>query len=267
MHEAVKALKRAWAGPLAQTPRPWLNPDRNMMVLWSAKSACTTSFVWFLNSIGWLEDFRRSRSYAHRFRRDIYEKSDLVRRGRAKLIDDYTILHIIRDPYTRAVSSYRQALKFGFADRGSYSLPGSPLDRNAGFSFTEFLDVLGEVDLTRGNVHWKLQVHPVEALRRPERVINISRQDLFEELTRVEEEFGLPHTDCASLDWLHRQEARRKSRPDAAASGDSSDVPFTRADAEGQRPWPDYQRFLTPAVRRRIERLYARDFEAFAAHL
>ena len=148
-------------------------------------------------------------------------------------------------------------------------LKASPaaLDPKAGFSFLQFLDYLASLDLDTANPHLQAQRHVVETLRRPDFVINISKQDLFEELNRVEDAFGLHRTDFHDLRWLHEREAGRKAQPGAFAREAADEFPFDKNAAFGLKPWPDYEQLLTPRARARIEALYARDFEAYAPYL
>ncbi|HEX9905238.1 MAG TPA: sulfotransferase family 2 domain-containing protein [Propylenella sp.] len=265
--DAADWFRRLWADRLLEPPVPFLNPERSLLVIWSAKCACTVVYVWYLQSVGQLEAFRRSGLSAHAFRGQRYAKSDLFRRGKARMLDDYRIVHVIRDPCLRAVSAYRHELATGYADKRFSAAGLGPMDHNSGFSFSRYLEYLETVDLSRANVHHKQQFHPVEKVKAADRVINISRQDLFTELNRLESEHGMPRTDFTALDWLHRKEDARRARTVSFARGGVADLPFDAAAARGRAPWPDYEQFLGPSVRRRIERLYATDFEAFGEHL
>ena len=249
---------------IMQEPRVLLNPDHRMMVVWSPKSACTTVFVWFANTIGKIEDMKGYK-WPHEYRSEAYYKSDLHLRGLKLAPRNYRIVRVIRDPYFRAASIYRHALKTRL-DEDHLKAASPPLDRRTGFSFMQFLDYIETLQLDSANVHIRPQFHPVEAELRPEFVINISRQDLFTELNKVEEAFALPRTDFHSLNWLHR-EADRKAKPGAFGGNEADVVPFDRLAARGQKPWPTYEQLLTPRARARIETLYARDFEAYADHL
>jgi hypothetical protein len=252
-------------GLMRAGPQPLLNPDNGMMVVWSPKSACTTVFVWFAGTIGRLDEARASAD-VHRYRTDVYYSSDLYRRGLDHRLGDYRIVRVIRDPYARAASIYRHALRTRLVDR-RFKAASAMLDRRKGFSFLQFLDYVGTLRPRAAGAHLRPQFHPIETALRPEIVINISRQDLFAELNGVEDAFGLPRTDFRDLEWLLRREARRKAKEGAFKGEAADDVLFDADAARGLKPWPDYGQLLTPRARARIETLYARDFEAYAAHL
>lgn len=271
MNVFEKVLPPRWrakrSGLYGVKPRALLHPDARLLVLWSAKSACTTTFVWFARVSGQLEALRASGKKPHKFRAQDYYGSELHRRGLEIPLGEYRIVQIIRDPYSRAVSSYRHALNTGYEDERLASSAVGPLDRWRGFSFSRFLDYLETLDLDEANPHHKPQWHPIDADRVPDRIINISRQNLFAELNGAEAEFGLPHTPFDELDWLHAFEGKRKAKEVPFDGADVPDTPFDEMAARGDKPWPKYGQFLTEPIRRRIETLYARDFEGFAGYL
>ena len=161
-------LRRPLTNALLEPPQPWLNPDRSLLVVWSAKSASSLTFIWYLATVGLLDDYRASGMSSHEYRGKRLARSDVVQRGRSKLLDDYWIVHILRDPYLRAVSSYRHALATGYADKRIGPRSGGSLDRKEGFSFARYLDYLETIDLRGANVHHRLQLHRVERIKPPD---------------------------------------------------------------------------------------------------
>jgi hypothetical protein len=148
----------------------------------------------------------------------------------------------------------------GYEDERLAVSPIGPLDRHAGFSFNRYLDYLSAIDIETGNTHHRPQWHGLEATRKPDIIIDISRQDLYTELNRIAPRFGLPAIDFGTLDFLHALERRRSAKPVDIEGNDIPDRPFNRAAAAGRAPWPKTEQFLTAPVRRRIETLYAVDF-------
>jgi hypothetical protein len=264
---ALHRARNALTNPLRAEPPPWLDPDHNIMVLWSAKSACTTSFVWFASCAGFIDDLRESGKHPHRYRREDYMHSDLYRAGLVRMVDDYRVIHVIRDPYQRAVSSYRHMLKHA-SDRHRSGLRGGHGDGSSGFSFSQFLDYLETLDLTSTNVHVKAQRHAVERIKAPDFIINISKQDLLCELARLERELGLPATDLEALEPAIERQSRRKAKTIPFAKADDvGKIAFSKQAAKGNSPFPDYEQFLSPDNKRRIERLYEADFDFFQPYL
>ena len=265
--DRAQRLRNPLASPLLEPPQPWLNPDQSLMVVWSAKSASSLAFVWYLATVGLLEDYRTSRMSSHAYRGARLSQSNVVRRGRAKLLDDYWIVHILRDPYQRAVSSYRHALATGYSDKRFRSAKDGGMNRAEGFSFSRFLDYLETIDLDRANVHHRLQLHRVERIKPADTVINISRQNLLVELNRLEDERGMPRTDFRVFGPFIKTEEKRRAKVTPFEGEDMADVPLNAAAAHGRAPWPAYEQLLNRATRQRIERLYADDFSAFGAYI
>jgi len=86
------------------------------------------------------------------------------------------------------------------------------------------------------------------------------------ELNRLERELRMRQTDFSTFDRLLKKASDRRAKM-TPVTGDAVDLPLNSAAASGAAPWPDYQQFLDATTRRRIERLYGPDFEAFGAHL
>lgn len=236
-------------------------------MLWSAKSACSLTFVWYLNQVGLLDDYLASGASPHEYRGTRYLKSDAFARGRSRMPDDFRIIHVIRDPYQRAVSSYRHVLATGLADKRFVTFGDVRLDRSSGFSFASYLDFLDTVDVSSTNLHHRQQFHPIERIKRADRVVNISNGDFHAALNHIERDLGLRHTDFGGLQPVLGREENRRARTVAFDTGNTSSLPLNAAAARGDAPWPHYDQFLNAAVRGRIARLYAVDFEAFGPYL
>jgi hypothetical protein len=267
MLSTSQRIRLALQDPLLALPVPLLHPDKSLLVLWSAKSACSLTFVWYLKTVGLLDDYRASGFAPHEYRGKHYLESDVFARGRRKLLDDYYVVHVIRDPYLRAVSCYRHVLARGFADKRFKAFEDGALDRHRGFSFSRYLDFLETLDLARTNLHHRQQLHQLERIKSPDRVINVSKGSFLQELNLLERELSLPLTNFADLGWLLKQEERRRAKTTAFDGDGVADLPLNAAAAAGHAPWPNYEQFLAKPMRRRIERLYAADFKAFGQYM
>jgi hypothetical protein len=229
-------IRRPWSDPLLEPPVPWLAPGVPLLVIWSAKSACSLTFVWYLSLVGQLDQFRASGESPHEYRGRRYMSSDAFKRGKRRVLDDYRVVHVIRDPYLRAVSSFRHALATGFADRRSAMLDRR-LDRQEGVSFSRYLDFLEELDPNRWNVHFRQQFHRIERIKPADYVINISKVTLLDELNNLEEELGLPRTDFAALGSILQKEEERRAKTTPFVGDVANrplDVPAARASSRGR---------------------------------
>ncbi len=247
-------------------PKPLIDPAGRFVVYWSPKSACTTTLIWFLHVSGFAEEARRHSSWPHRYRLEVYNRSEAFHRALAAGFDDMRRIRVIRDPYDRAVSSFRHAVGTGYADEGLSAFLGRELAPKAKFSFREFLDYLESEDIATTNTHHRQQMQPIERRFPATDVINITGQDLFTELNRLEREMGLAPTDFSALDWLHRTEAPRK--PMVAASNEPAyEQKMSAAAARGRAFWPSTETLLTEEARARLAKIYRADLEAYRDHI
>jgi hypothetical protein len=233
-----------------------------LLVIFSAKSACTSVLIWFLHQIGHGDAAQDYSRWPHHYRMGVYYKSRLYRMALKKRPSRYSVVRVVRDPFERAVSSFRHMLASG----AGTDLAAKALRRNdietAGLSFSEYLDFLETCDLRTCDQHYALQRHPVEDLVSIDHLINISTENLFARLNDVEADLGLPITDFAQLGWLkHLDQARSPNKP-----GSISDAYRRRFNREMARnEWPKSGAFLVPEARERIARLYATDIQSYGA--
>lgn len=253
---------------LGNNPKPLLNIDKNLAVLWAPKSACTSVYLWFSFVSGFMTDVRDYGKFPHRHRIEQYLPSDLYRRS-ASLMDINTskVVKIIRDPYVRAASIYRHALKTRLVDEldGDGRSP-DPLSVS-GLSFQTFLDILGSHSPNKLNVHLRPQYHALERRRRPDHVINISSHDLFAELNKVAHELGLAATSEQDLAWVHTLEDRRRAKHSKLGGHNLDEALFTQTEARRSEHFPSYGQLLTETAREKIRRIFAVDFENYAEAL
>jgi len=249
-------------------PPPLINRTERFGVLWSGKAGSMAVTFWFLARLGLLDAARQYGRNPHNYRIDVLLKDPTYQAGVAAC-DPAALrwLRIIRSPYKRAVSSYRHVVRHGFDDAEiekhlSISIPES------GLSFQEFLDYLLAIDVVTCNVHYRQQWHPLEARVVPRRVVNIDEENLLAALDAFESDLGLPPlapaTRATLLAELERESTRHHKPLDMNDS--VAETRFRRSDSEGN--WPGYEMFLTnEAARRKIERIYAKDFAAYANFL
>lgn len=261
--DAPPGPRRQPLTPITTAPMPLINIDKNLAVLWSPKSACTTVYVWFSHVSGFSEDVKDYSSWPHRHRQEQYMKSDLYNDSASNGMGEAKLLRVIRDPYGRAVSIYRHALQTRFADQNMDIYSDGTISAEQGYSFQTFLDMVATLDMRHVDIHFRPQFHFYETQRKPDRVINISKQDLFTELNAFEAETGIPKTNFSDLDWLHDLESKRKAKQEPM-EGDTLDTQaFSRLQVGKLGLFPNYGQLLTPQARQKIEAIYKSDFDAY----
>lgn len=240
---------------------PLIDPDQKIMIYWAPKSACTSVYAYFAALAGYVDEVRDYSSRSpHKHRTQVYNRSDFFKRGVEMDPAALRVVKVIRDPYSRAVSIYRHALKTGFADDDMTAFSNGALNAATGYSMQQFLDLVESLDMGRANIHYRPQTHIFEEVRKPDHVINISKEDMFAALNTFAVACGLQPVDLTQLDWLHKIESGRKAKAQPV-DGDAIDQrAFDKEAAQGNTAFPSYEQLLSPEVRARIEKIYAVDF-------
>jgi len=176
----------------------------------------------------------------------------------------FHVVRIIRDPYARAASIFREAFVGDYADRDA-ALVG--FNFSAGMSFHMFLLMVERLDMETVDTHYRPQFHPFERQRRPDTIINISKSDLFSVLNAFERRMAWPVTNFAAMHWFHELEQSRRAPPPAFFGLQMYKAVIVRGNPPSQTPFPHYKSLLPPEAKRRIESIYREDFGAYRALL
>lgn len=247
----------------ANIPRPLINSEKKLIVLWSPKSACTTTYVWFSKVSGFLDEVRSYDPWPHRHRMEVFYLSSPYTAAMDSDLSEYRALRVIRDPLSRAASMFRFALHSRAADDAIEQWSSNRLGFEKGISFQQFLDFLASRDMRSCNPHFRPQFHACEKMLDNRTIINISRQNLFEELNRFEAQSGWPKTDFTSMEWLHALEGPRMARQSIRHTGVADEMPIARNSKWSGKNFPSYGQLLTNAARDKIHSTYAIDFETY----
>lgn len=242
---------------------PLIYPQAKMVVVLSPKSACSSVVIWFFHQLGIAEEAREFGFWPHHYREKRYLTSKLYRDALSLDLRDFKIVRIVRDPFERAVSSFRHAQLHGYTDADFGRLLRLSGVAERGVSFCEFLDLLECLDLATCDRHIGYQRHPLEDHLPVSHLVNVSTENLFTRLNQVEADFGLPTTDFDRLEWLLEVDRRRSVfKPRRIDSSDAYTLRLTRQQAR-KGPWPLYSALLIPLAQQRISQLYAVDFAAY----
>jgi hypothetical protein len=249
---------------LREAPPPLVDEAAQLIVLWSPKAACTATYVWFSSVCGFLAEVSRFPN-PHHHRMEVYRRSRRYRDSLTADTSSFRVVRIIRDPYERAVSIFREAFTspIRFADKDAAA---ANLNFEEGVSFRQFLAMVARLDMQKADTHYRPQRHPFELVRKPDTVINVSKVDLFAGLNAVASQLGLPYTDFPSLGWLHAVEQSRRRSPHPT-HGEMFDIPVLRAKEPVRTPFPEYRQLLTDEAKHRIEAIYQDDFSNYRDQL
>jgi hypothetical protein len=250
---------------LQESPIPLISKSRKQIILWSAKAACTMTYVWYAIVSGFEDEIVGTWPHDHR---TVYQQSPEYLELLKSDLSDFQVLKVIRDPYVRAASMYRHALRYGaaFADDAIENWSKGKLSfRKEGLSFQNFLDFLSSLNLPEADIHLRPQRHPCEATHPPRLVLNISERDLLSQINDLERQMKWSETDFSSRHWIRKLEAAHHSNGKAASDfDDRSQLVRTRGVIAN---FPPYEQLLTDEAKQKITSLYAVDFDAYRHHL
>lgn len=265
-------------------------PPENIGLIWSAKSACTTSIIWYFAVAGLLKEAMAYNPWPHEFRTNVLEPS--VSYQSWKVVDPCKLawVRVIRDPYKRAVSSFRHVIRHWNSPDIAMVSKELGFDLNLeSLSFDLFLSRLETVDVSRQrgrgrvveihggrekrflssprdvdvhcDIHLLQQVHQLESYIRPSRIINADKEPLLNALLDFR---SVPQDVRLLLDTSISNISDHFS----VRTPNNSDVSKYFFKIPKVSPhWPEYSDFLNASTRQKIESIYSADFEAYADFL
>lgn len=128
---------------------PLYNDAFPIILFWSQKSGCTSLAKWFFFQINLLEEALKYNSFIHVYKDKVYQnQNNLIRLKNALLVREKATLKLVRNPYTRAVSSFLHVLNYhtplGTSFREQLELLYSQ-NKSQGMSFKQFLYAIKKV--------------------------------------------------------------------------------------------------------------------------
>jgi Sulfotransferase family len=237
-----------------------LSQKHNLCILWSAKAGCTFTVKWFLYHEGLLQEALDYSPWVHNYRQDIFYNSINYRKRIENPLEilrsqNLMIAKVVRNPYTRAVSSYLHASRsprlsqpiLACLNKGDHEK----------FSFREFVDYLESTSLETCNIHWQLQQSPAEKSGSLliHRVIKLEESQIS--LRELEIELNLKSADMTLL----RESGHHTVEIDDGREH-CSDVTAFKTEGKNLYRYP-YKKFYDLGLQQRILNLYKNDFVAY----
>lgn len=218
----------------------------------AAKSGSMALAEMFLAHSGDLEQWPGRRKQAiHEFRRQVLKAQGM---GAARVRDlllgperpDWVVIKFVRNPYTRAVSSYLHVVLHPHALFEPFEeVAAEPGD----LSFHAFLRHVAAMDVWKANVHYRPQALRYEGEINPP-IDHVARiEEMAAEVEDINRHFG------TSLRMAEPREQRRRDTKAIAFEGVAAAVPFSEL-ADG---WPPYRQFYDSDTRALVEEIYSED--------
>ena len=243
-------------------PPPLIHPRGRFIVVFSAKSACTNVLIWFLTQLGHARAARDFHIWPHEYRTTVYYYSNLYRNAFQSDLRQFKVIRVVRDPFDRAASSFRHVVRYDVCDGAINRRVGRRSMERDGLSFSEFLSFLDRTDLRTCDPHLAVQRHPIEDKLKVDYLINVSRDNLFERLNRIEVELDLKPTRLEKDRWVKALRTHNRPQGELDERIDIYTHRLTR-DQAASGPWPSVKALLTEEAQARIAKLYARDIESY----
>lgn len=246
-------------------PRILFDPQKKFALMWSAKAGCTFLTKWFFAQANLLKTALRYDPWIHKYRDEVFFLSDEYRNNVHGVINgDYKIIKVVRNPFSRAVSSYLTAI-FQATKRNEnpahLKVKASleeflkrKLTDETTFSFREFVDYLETIDILTCNIHHRQQLHPLEIknVLNPTHIADLNQcQKHFKQL---EKDLNLNSVEMEQLrDSPHH--TRRVTQMEFCG-----DIKYKW---KRHATYPSHRSFYDEKLSQKIARIYEMDFDAY----
>jgi len=224
--------------------RPLVDPQRKVVLALTPRAGCTICTQMFFREMGILDEALRYDPWVHQYRIEVYNEKNPFS-GSVLRDPEYFRMKVVRDPYRRAVSSYRFVMQ-----RHSLLVPGDLSGED--LTFRGFLNFLENQDLAAADVHYGLQKDCFER-KLPDvyhRILKI--ESLAEDIAEVNSLLGTRY-DPSGLKSPHHARYDASIR-ELAVDQKWSDI---------KDSLPDYSFFYDESAARQVRDLYRTDFETY----
>lgn len=253
---------------LSKRPLALLDSPGRSVVSWTAKSACTVALIWHLERLGLLSDAQNHHPRLHRYRQNVMYKSPQYRDAKKQAGHEgarfWTYIKVVRDPWRRCISSYRHALKTGYANQTMSSILGYPVSHEVGFSFETFLEFLERIDLRTSNPHHRFQSHELDGFDW-ERVflVKIDDMDLASSLSYIDDYQRRPRAFESQLvvRLVHSDRGRYVAPENTRPVISDQEIWRHLMSNRDLNTWPQKSLFESTSAFQRAKTLYSQDYE------
>ncbi|MGI0501183.1 sulfotransferase family 2 domain-containing protein [Limnospira platensis] len=248
-------IRKIW---LRHKPQPLYNKSLNLTLIFCAKSACSFGVKWFFYHAGLYQEVESYHRFPHRYRSEVFTQDPQYKKHIREVdgILNSNIVCLVRDPFSRAVSSYIHAIKTGYDDRAISKFLGRKIGRKNSFCFDEFVQYLKSLDIRNCNIHHRLQAHPLIEMGIIKPYI-LKVENLFNDFQEVEKKLGL---NPSPLSQISKSLEFHRTPKDSTFKKECYHIQFSGA---RKQLFPHYKYFYSEELVRDIANIYRADFEIF----
>lgn len=248
------------------TPKPLFHKDFPLVIYWSPKSGCTSATKWFFHHLALLEEALEYNPWIHEYKSQVFFKAENYNKNLLKKIINSrtTVVKIVRNPFSRTVSSYLAINDRGGKSRKSWQrkerrkifkfLQTEDKDENS-FTFRDFVAYLRAN--TSREMHLAPQIHPSEKQGYVNIDILIKVENLRKGLLELEHKFSLKRTN---FDKIFESGHHVNYSDDSKELCCDKVFPFLRP---ADYPILSYQNFYDEELRKFVSEIYAEDFKRY----
>ncbi|MGM7700678.1 sulfotransferase family 2 domain-containing protein [Pseudalkalibacillus sp. Hm43] len=242
--------KRKIANHLITRPIPLFDEDFPIIFFWNPKCGCTSLIKWFFYQIGKLQDATEYDEIIHTYRMKIFEQQDNhTNKIRKHLLDGTKdVYKLVRDPYTRAVSSYFHTLRTPSIMNSV--APGM----DQGLSFKQFLYRVQNMGVERGNING----HMIQQYLDGEKMFikNFIKLEQFApSIKKIEEKYQLPPSPLEEIIKSPHHVTQKMN------TSDNRNFANMRLSSQSfYQPLPPYENFYDQDTLQLVSTIYQKDF-------
>jgi hypothetical protein len=231
-----------------------------IIFFWSPKSGCTSLIKWYFFQIGLLQKAIDYNPWIHLYRMEVYEKQEnyKIKITEQLLNDKRDIYKLVRNPYTRAVSSFLATL----INKNIMSVVAPGI--NNGLSFKQFLYLVKNIGVKRDLINMHIAQQYIEE---EELFIQkyIQLEHFSTEIRNIENKYNLLQSPFENIiKSRHHMSQRMNDMGKATFAEVKMTFEEVKMSKESfNKPLPQYKNFYDQETRDLVRDLFKEDFERY----
>jgi hypothetical protein len=250
------------------------DPEFPVILVFTPKAGCTSLTKWFLFQVGKLEEATAYHTWIHRYRMNVLCRQENYRQDGTRMIRrrKKPVVKLVRDPYSRAVSSFLSTLNNAHGRTpkswahelvvAARTRAGKPVDGGTALSFRDFAGFIAANGTGQGQINGHVARQHIDGEEQlVGRIIKLER--FADDIRQLESEYGLA---ASPLDLITRSQHHRSASQDGATApvwSPDTEIPTEQVRQFRKSGVPSYGALYDEETRRLVREGFAADFEAY----